>query len=296
MTEPPLLARALLWVATLLTPASDRSWIEAMRGDLDAAHAEGRALSWAFGCLIAAVRFRGAAMTALTPRRRQAIVLGILMLLFSGTYVFFFAISGTRPHTAFGYLIELAPLLCMVAPLAWFIGRGAPIVVDERWTRRMLFFSVPALVLIALSFVMTIAGGSLGTRVASLAVAPLLDVCSALAGTLATFATTILLCVNFRRLPLRIPRVLPFERTWVFFWGADRKEMLARVDSGAPDMTFPRLWLVISSVSPTFLLFEVVSFLLERKAPPYFCTFVAALCVANMLYVIAHVRFARYAH
>jgi hypothetical protein len=52
MTEPPLLARALLRVAELLTPATDRLWVDAMRGDLDAAHAEGRALSWALGCLM----------------------------------------------------------------------------------------------------------------------------------------------------------------------------------------------------------------------------------------------------
>jgi hypothetical protein len=294
MTELPLLARALLWVAKLLTPASDRSWIDAMRGDLDAAPDEGRALSWAFGCLIAAVRFRGAATTALTPRRRQAVFLVFLMLLLIGSYLFFFAIGGVRPHHAVGYLIELAPILVIVAAIVWLIRRGTPIVVDDRWVRRSLSFGAFGFILMALSLVMMFAGGRFGALATVLSSISLPDVCSLAVGTLATLTTAILLGVNFRSLPLRIPRVLPFERTWVFFWGADRGEMLARVDAGAPDTTFPRLWLVASSVTPPFLLVEGLQFLLTGgKATPYFCTLAAVLCVSNMLYVIAHVRFAR---
>jgi len=254
----PLLARAFICLAKLLTPARDRFWVDAMRGDLDVAQTKGRAVAWALGCLIAAVRLRSAAMRE-RPAARSTVDECI--------------VAGDR-------LIRGALLLFAVA---------VPLVVGS------LIFRI---------LVMSAGGRLWPALVTSLSSAPLPGVCSAVLGTLATGTTAIILCTNLRHLPPRLPRFLPYERRLVIFWGADRATMLARIDAGAPEMTLPRVWLVALTASSGFVLFENALQLLEVRSGPglgvgferlvtYGCIFGAVLCVANLLYVIAHVRFAR---
>jgi hypothetical protein len=305
MTEPPLLARALLWVAQLLTPASDRVWVEAMRGDLDVAHARGHALTWAFGCLIAAVRLRVAAVAVLTPRRRQIVVLGCMILLLAGTYAVCFAFGAVRPHGAIGCLIVGAPIVVIVAPLAWFLRHDVPAVITDRWVRRSLLVWIASAALFSVALIVMIANGRFWTTLIAVvsSASPVL-VFSAVVGMLATLTTAIVLGSNFSRLPRRIPRMLPNERRFVFFWGATRDTMLALADAGAPEMTLPRGWLINSTLTCTVLLIEAGYLVLQaasshglgagdQRASSLEVVGVAASCLANMLYVIAHVRFAR---
>lgn len=304
MTQPPLLARALLRVAELLTPATDRLWIDAMRGDLDAAHAEGRSLSWAFGCLIAAFRLRGTAFV-LAPRWRRALFLLFVTLLALSAYAFTYHVTtGAWPfHSALGFLVACVPLVAIAA-----VGglRTDRIVVDDRLIRISLWLlAVSGALLVVGAIISMSADSSWAGLTAVLSTAPLLIVCSAILGTTATLTAAILLYINFRSLPPRIPRILPFERWLVRFWGVDRQQMLALADAGAPEMTFPRAWLIYSTAFSAFLLVQAGIQLLDasdvhtlgvgyERFFAYLFAVASVGCTANTLYVLAHLRFARH--
>ena len=157
-------------------------------------------------------------------------------------------------HSAVGYLIAIVPVVVIGA---WGVWRADSLVVNDRWFRRSMLGYVVAFGLLSAPILTMLASGHFwSSLMAVLSTASLLLVCSAILGTIATLTTAILLCVNFRSLPARIPRVLPLERSFVYFWGADREKMLALVDARAPEMTFPRSLLINSTVLTGFLLFQ----------------------------------------
>jgi hypothetical protein len=155
-------------------PAADRLWVDAMRGDLDVAHAEGRALSWAFGALIAAGHFRAAAMAALTARRRRALsLLMVIVICASIGLLTYRAINGAWPfHSAAGYLLYFVPIIVLGALAFW--GADRVTVIDDRWVRRSLLALSIVFGLTALSVTLFVAGRALRGITEVLYGAPLL--------------------------------------------------------------------------------------------------------------------------
>ena len=208
-----------------------------MWDDLDEAHTDGRALSCAFGCLIAAVRLRGTAMFSRRVGEQRCSFCSRCSLAPARTCLVYYAVAGECPfHSAIGYTITLVPVVVIGT---WGVGpptasSSMPPDSTITATRRARSWSarrVDTHDACRSRFGQTPWQHCRPRRSCSF--------CSAVIRALSTLTVASLLCMNFRRLSPRISRVLLFERRFVHFWGADRKRCSPR-RRRRTENTFPR--------------------------------------------------------